>query len=106
MPDGLFRACAPDRFVWHELGQPDAPEVVVFDEHEALTHLIDGLALDVHQLLLARPSGLSVAELNALMRDGLEPAQAQEQELQASETLPALEQLLTVMQAIGLVHRS
>lgn len=59
-----YRLQEPDRYLWHDLGQADPDDVVVFDRRSGLTHRVDALAWAVHRLLQDDPEGQSIADLH------------------------------------------
>ena len=71
-------ACGTDgRFSWSSLGEEDPDEWVVYDHQLGLTHLVDGLAHAVWQLLAHHPQGLDVGAVAAcLWHPQLPPDQA------------------------------
>lgn len=59
----------PGRYHWHDLGQRDPDDVVVFDHRLGLTHRVDARAWAVHRWLRRHPEGGCLPDLLAALMD-------------------------------------
>ena len=62
-----YRITADQSFSWESFGDSDAGEVLVFDDSTGTTHLIDGTAHAVYELLLKAQAALTAEDLTYLL---------------------------------------